>query len=110
MSKPWIGVDLDGTLAEYTSWQGIEYIGEPIKPMIDRIHGWLADGLEVKIFTARVSVDEPNIVRHIEDWCVKHIGFALPITCRKDFAMVQLWDDRCVQVIKNTGQPVVPKE
>lgn len=29
----WIGVDLDGTLAEYTGWKGVEHIGEPITPI-----------------------------------------------------------------------------
>jgi hypothetical protein len=28
----WIGVDLDGTLAHYDGWKGIDHIGEPIKP------------------------------------------------------------------------------
>ena len=28
--KAWIGVDLDGTLARYDGWKGIEHIGEPI--------------------------------------------------------------------------------
>lgn len=36
----WIGVDLDGTLAEYTSWQGIEHIGPPIELMANRIREW----------------------------------------------------------------------
>lgn len=26
----WIGVDLDGTLAEYNNWISIEHIGKPI--------------------------------------------------------------------------------
>ena len=33
----WIGVDLDGTLAEYHDWIGIHHIGRPITPMIERV-------------------------------------------------------------------------
>lgn len=39
----------------------------------------------------------------IEAWCVEHIGQVLPITHEKDFNMVELWDDRAVQIIHNTG-------
>ena len=38
--KGWIGVDLDGTLAEYHGWQGIEHIGEPIPKMMARVRRW----------------------------------------------------------------------
>jgi hypothetical protein len=42
----------------------------------------------------------------IQDWCEKHIGRRLEVTCQKDFAMIELWDDRCVQVVCNTGKRV----
>jgi hypothetical protein len=29
----------------------------------------------------------------------------LEVTCVKDFAMIELWDDRAVGVLMNTGQP-----
>ena len=29
----WIGVDLDGTLAFYDMWRGMEHIGKPIPAM-----------------------------------------------------------------------------
>lgn len=35
--KGWIGVDLDGTLAHYEGWKGVEHIGEPIPAMVERI-------------------------------------------------------------------------
>jgi len=38
-SDQWIGVDLDGTLAKYGEWRGVEHIGEPIPPMVDRVKG-----------------------------------------------------------------------
>jgi hypothetical protein len=101
----WIGVDLDGTLAEYHGWaEGM--IGKPIPKMLQRVKYWLLAGKDVRIFTARVShpVVREKAKALIEQWCVIHIGKILPITCRKDFEMIELWDDRCVQIIPNTGE------
>ena len=98
----WIGVDLDGTLAHYTGWVGPEHIGEPIPEMVRRVTAWIAKGIEVRIFTARASV--PEQVPPIYEWSLKHIGIVLPVTNVKDFGMVELWDDRCVRVIPNTGR------
>lgn len=105
----WIAVDLDGTLAEYDGWKGCDHIGEPVEKMAERVRDWLKRGMTVKIFTARVSPaaemagEADGARRAIWAWSEKHFGVALPITATKDFAMVQLWDDRCVQVIENTG-------
>lgn len=113
-SKGWIGVDLDGTLAEYYEWKGPDQIGPPVPEMLQRVKDWLAKGFDVRIFTARVYAGD-SIERRLEaqkarkaiwDWCVEHLGIALPITCEKDFGMIELWDDRCVQVEQNTGRPV----
>lgn len=55
VGERWIGFDLDGTLAMYDGWKGIEHIGDPIPEMRDlicRLHG---EGKRVKIFTARVA-------------------------------------------------------
>lgn len=118
----WIGVDLDGTLAHYTGWKGADHIGPPIPAMLERVKRWLAEGQEVRIFTARVYCgsreDWPteSMWRHrqtessearaaIKAWCIEHLGYPLPITCVKDFGMIELWDDRCIQVEKNTGIP-----
>lgn len=102
----WIGVDLDGTLAEYHGWIGTEHIGDPIAPMVDRVKLWLGAGVEVRIFTARVCMGEQAVVATIQAWCLEHIGCILPVTCEKDFGMIELWDDRAVQVIANTGEPI----
>ena len=55
----WIGVDLDGTLAEYTGWKGIDHVGKPVPAMVKRVKDWIAKGQDVKVFTARVSCGEP---------------------------------------------------
>jgi len=116
----WIGVDLDGTLAHYDGWKNGE-IGEPIPAMVERVKQWLVEGKTVKIFTARVSITGGySLESHryadaefaleqaklIADWCEKHIGQRLEVTCIKDFAMTELWDDRAVQVVINTGMPI----
>jgi hypothetical protein len=104
----WIGVDLDGTLAQYSHFIGPTVIGDPIEPMVTRVKQWLAKGIPVKIFTARVCgfrmpEERKEVEEAIQDWCKEHIGIVLPITNEKDYGMVELWDDRCVQVIPNTG-------
>jgi hypothetical protein len=102
--EPYIGVDLDGTLAEYHGWQGPEHIGPVIQPMFDRIKTWLAEGKKVKIFTARACI--PEQIPPIKAW-LKFVGLGdLEVTCVKDFGMVELWDDRCVCVKINTGDYV----
>lgn len=129
-NKPrgWIGVDFDGTLAEYGTWVSPTHCGQPIEPMLDRVKRWLAEGREVRIFTARVwpiveqitpdlrlaveyaptdrAVQAVAAAEAIRDWCRRHVGQVLTITCVKDFAMVELYDDRCVQVRPNTGELV----
>lgn len=129
--KGWIGVDLDGTLAHYDHWRGADHIGEPVPPMLARVKAWIDAGDDVQIFTARVfgagmvvppvplievygsveamrctgmQIDDAIVAAHyIQVWCQKHVGRVLPVTCMKDYGMIQLWDDRAVQVVPNTG-------
>jgi hypothetical protein len=98
--EAWIGVDLDGTLAEYGGWVGPEHIGKPIPKMMARVKTWLAEGRKVKIFTARCC--DPSQIPHIKKWLDRHGLGNLEVTNMKDYGMVQLWDDRCVQVIENS--------
>lgn len=104
--EPWIGVDLDGTLAHYDGWVSVDHIGEPIPPMVMRVRGWLAQGIKVRIFTARVSdmADAPIAREAIQRWTKKYIGEELLAVCCKDYDMIELWDDRAVGVVKNTGR------
>lgn len=103
----WIGVDLDGTLAEYGGWKGPTHIGAPVPAMLERVNKWVQEGHEVRIFTARVSgpaEDAAEARKHIQDWLLEHVGVVLPITNVKDYGMVELWDDRAIQVAPNTGR------
>jgi hypothetical protein len=107
MDEGWIGVDFDGTLVEYHDWQGEGVYGAPIPAMVERVRGWVAAGIQVRIFTARAysQIDLNGIVA----WCLEHLGYALPVTARKDYQMIELWDDRAVQVIPNTGIPLASR-
>jgi hypothetical protein len=108
-SKGWIGVDLDGTLAVYDEWRGPTHIGEPVPEMLARVIRWISEGREVRILTARVSsfdADAVAAMRAIRDWTEFHTGRRLAVTCVKDFDMVELWDDRAVQVEANTGRRI----
>lgn len=123
----WIAVDLDGVLAEYHGWPKDGSIGAPVPKMVERVKAWLAEGNEVRIFTARVwplgvSVLESEFPgnhdlqnrlhqaaeqkRRIEAWCLTHLGRILPVTCVKDYAMTDLFDDRCHRIAVNTGEIV----
>jgi hypothetical protein len=104
----WIGVDLDGTLAYYKRGQGPD-IGDPIPAMMKRVKGWLEQGQEVRICTARAAHGEAEIPR-VRDWLKQHGLGDLKITCQKDFEMIALWDDKAIQVKPNTGEPIVDQE
>lgn len=118
--RGWIGVDLDGTLAYYRGYRGPSFIGPPVPRMLSRVKAWLREGRstpggivrDIRIFTARVapeghSAAELNEARQaIEAWCERHLGVTLPVTCVKDMYCVEIWDDRSVQVVHNTGHRV----
>jgi len=128
LPRGWIGVDLDATLAHYDHWRGIDHIGKPIPAMVERVQGWIAQGINVRIMTARVyplpvthtcdgiNLNSANLTDREKEaykaahfiflWCEEHIGDRLPVTCQKDLSMVSLWDDRAVQVEPNTGRRI----
>jgi hypothetical protein len=74
--------------------------------MRDRVRQWLADGHEVRIFTARVSSSHPEtsgMRQEIEDWCQQHLGQKLEVTAEKKSDIDEIYDDRARQVIPNHG-------
>lgn len=97
----WIGVDLDGTLAEYNGQMGAS-IGDPIPSMVSRVKNWLKAGQEVRIFTARAS--DPQHRQAVLDWLKQHGLEKFGVTNVKDFDMIQLWDDKARRVEKNKGR------
>jgi len=103
--KEWIGIDLDGTLAYYDDvWRGIEHIGEPIKPMVEFVKDLVSQGKNIKIFTARAKNN--NTIPYIHKWLKENDLPKFEITNEKDFGMIMLYDDRCNQVITNSGKIV----
>lgn len=108
IKQGWIGVDLDGTLAEYHGWKGAGHVGAPIGPMVERVRRWLAEGVQVRIFTSRVGDCYPDQILAnclaIDAFCKKQFGRSLPITNKKDQHMISLWDDRAHRVVFNTGE------
>ena len=116
--KGWIGVDLDRTLAEYHGKVDGVYdplrIGKPIPKMVERIKAWLAEGYEVRIFTARVGGLEPMdparlmVTAAIWEWLEFEAGIPLrlAVTATKDMDCCQIWDDIAVTVERNTGRTI----
>lgn len=100
----YILVDLDRTLAKYVSWSvNGKNIGEPIPAMVERVVRWLHMGVDVRIFTARASRNDPAEIGRIEAWCERHVGKKLPVQNWKDFHCIAIWDDLAISVEPNTG-------
>jgi hypothetical protein len=102
--RGWIAVDLDGTLAYYDGWKGHTHIGAPIPRMLERVKDWIKKRQTVKIFTARAA--DPIAIPYIRLWLEQNGLPDLEITATKDFQCIEIWDDRAVQVVKNTGEPI----
>jgi hypothetical protein len=129
--RGWIGFDLDGTLGFYDEWRGWNDIGSPIMPMVYRVRRLLGEGHDVRIMTARIGLplyrggdhvysedkerecyltgvkfSDADMERAVQDWTEEHVGARLPVQCYKDLHMIELWDDRAIQVEPNTGRTV----
>lgn len=104
--ESWIGVDLDGTLAMHQGYRGMKRVGAPVPEMVERIKGWLEKGIEVRIFTARITCPgyDEEVIRRFLERC--ELPRDLVITNVKDLYMIELWDDIAVQVVRNTGKRV----
>ena len=107
--EKWVGFDLDGTLAKYDGWKGIENIGDPVPAMVLMARLLHSMGKKVKILTARVAPREDGdggdkARKYVERWCEKNLGFVPEITHLKDASMAALFDDRAIAVEQNTGK------
>ena len=91
--KGWYGFDLDGTLAKYDKWEGIDHIGEPVKHMVDLIKKMHAEGKVVKILTARVA-PRPN---------PKTATTRYPLYAGEDVGDVPMYAARWMQSMKEAG-------
>ena len=102
-NKPWVGVDLEGTLAFETGTH--ESIGSPVPQMLDQIRKWMKyDHFEVKIITPRAQTQQGQ--SEVYHWLKKHDLPPLSVTDQKDFFMIELWSTRAVQIASNTGRVI----
>ncbi len=99
----WIGVDLDGTLAHHDHSDRIHDIGRPIPSMFEKVKLLLRSGIQVKIFTARAAYGRRQI-KMIQDWLAENGLPRLEVTNKKDLHLIEIWDDRAVQVVRNAGR------
>jgi hypothetical protein len=103
---PWVGVDLDATLAmDYEGEFDPLKIGAPIPTMVEKVKSAIAAGATVKIFTARMA-DKENadaIRKAIGDWTEEHVGTRLDATNEKDPGCTMIVDNIARQAIADTG-------
>jgi hypothetical protein len=77
--KPRVCLDLDGVLAQYDKWRGVDHIGDPIPGALEFTRE-LAKIAEIVIFTSRCAQDiaegsriTPGQLRiHVIEWLEKH--------------------------------------
>ena len=97
----WYGIDLDETLAYYIGPSGNTEIGPAILEIMVIAKRWLAEGKDVRLFTARAGF--PGEVEKIETWLLEHDLQDMVITNVKSHGLTLLLDDRVREVVGNTG-------
>lgn len=105
LPKIWTGVDLDGTLAYLDRNASYDEVGEPVPAMMTLVRKMIHNGIRIKIFTARA--EDPAQIPIIRKWLKDNNLPELEITNVKDYNMQRLYDDRCIQVERNTGRLIV---
>lgn len=100
---PWLGVALDGTLADDSKAEG-DAIGPPVHNMVQRLIDWDAQGYCIKILTWRAATEAG--LAEVHSWLKQHGLPSLEVTDAKDFSMVEFWSADALQVPANTGEPV----
>jgi hypothetical protein len=105
IGSQWIGFDLDGTLAN-TETEHWPEPGDPIPEIYERVKALIDLGVEVRIVTARAT--DVAQIPIVKKWLRKHGLGNLMVTNEKDMNMLELWDDRAVQVEPNVGKPLGP--
>lgn len=76
--KPNVCVDLDGVVASYDRWRGLDHFGEPIPGAREFLQA-IQHKARVVIFTVRCKADGPNrcddpslLVKKVEEWLNRH--------------------------------------
>jgi len=107
----WRAVDFDGTLVNNSHSKPrdpYEIHGEPIAAMVDTVKEWIAHGVKVCLFTARIGPtddvrDVARVRTKLQGWCLEHLGIVIPITCIKSHHIEAIYDDRAFRVTRNQG-------
>jgi hypothetical protein len=102
-----IALDFDKTLATYDSKDGIWKLGEPIKPMVEKVKEWLSKGYRISIFTARMAhsaATQKMQERLIHEWLVNNGLPKLDVTAIKHPDFSHFIDDKAYHVEPNTGR------
>lgn len=98
-NKLTVCIDLDGVLAEYNGWKGVDNIGDPIPGAVDFVND-LAEKYRIIIHTTRVNREINNkytqeeLDLFVQEWLTKH-GFIWNGICPKPIAVAYV-DDRAV--------------
>jgi len=104
-----IAVDLDGTLAAYDGWRGLEHIGEPLPGAVKAMWALYQAGCELVIYTCRCGnngrgefaggVSVQRWAEVVADWLLQHDfpPMHLHVDGGKPFADVYV-DDRALRV------------
>ena len=82
--------------------------------MVEIAKAFLSAGRQIKIVTARVCSTQPEgdaekAREAIEAWSEAFLGQKVEVTAEKDWNLIKLYDDRCIQVEHNTGRLMLGK-
>ena len=83
--KKTVAVDVDGVLAQYDGWKGVDHIGDPIPGAVAFTHT-LSEHFDVLIFTTRCceEVNQPEKAHLLRNRLVKWLD-------QHDFAYADVW-------------------
>jgi hypothetical protein len=106
LMKKTVAVDLDGVLAQYNGWKGIEHIGDPIEGAKEFIET-LLENFVVLIHTTRCSqtsnqgYTEFELYQYIQNWLDKHkFPHGIEIWTREGKPIATAYvDDRAVSCV-----------
>lgn len=104
--KKTVCVDLDGTIAQYDGWKGLDHIGDPLpgaKEFLER----LGEKYSIMIYTTRCNehfnVEAAHLLRgRVEAWLLKHgLRYDDIYTGQGKPVAIAYVDDRSVMVKEN---------
>ena len=109
MSKKTIAIDLDGTLASYSGWKGLEHIGDPLPGAQELIGRLIDEGFDVVLYTTRTNPDvnggtAEELAKLVQAWLDRN-GFDSRFRIAlggKPIAMMYI-DDRAFEVPTNVA-------